>query len=104
MQAFVCNICQVQLLLVRERVRVDALRQVMQDVRGEIMLGGVLLPVLDEVLKGAAGFWIGVICRAVEAGAFTYWGSAMYDWLAEQIGEVGDAGFADACLCAERLQ
>ena len=99
-----CAICQVQLLLVRERVRVDALCQMMHNVRGEVVLRGVLLPVLNKVLKGAGGFWIGVICCTSEAGAVAYWGPAMHDWLAQQIGEVGDAGFADACLRAERLQ
>ena len=87
-----------------ERVRVGALRQVMQDVWRKVMLRGVLLPVLDEVLERAAGFWVSVVCCAVEAGAVTYWRSAMYDRLAEQVGEVRDTGSADACLRAEGLQ
>ena len=35
------------------------------------MLKGVLLPVLEEVLKCAACFGISVVCCAVEAGAVT---------------------------------
>ena len=103
-QAFMRDLCQVQLLLLRERVRVDALSQVLHNVWGEVMLKGVLLPVLNEVLKGTASFWVGVICCAVKAGAITHWGPAVYNWLAEQIGEIGDAGVAYACLSAERLQ
>ena len=103
-QAFMRDICQIQLLLLRERVRVDALRQMTHNARGELILGCVLLPTLNDVLKGAAGFWIGVICCAGEAGTVADWGPAMHDWFAEQIGKVRDASLAGACLRAERFQ
>ena len=87
-QAFMCDLCQIQLLLLRERVRVGALSQMAYDVWGELMLGCVLVPVLNDVLKGAAGFGAGVICCASEAGAVADWRPAVHDGFAEQVGKI----------------
>ena len=62
----------------------------MHDVRREVVLGSVLLPVLNQVLEWAVDLGVGMVCCAVEAGAVTHWRSAVYDGLAEQVGEVGD--------------
>ena len=102
--AFTRDLCQFQLLLLRERARVGALSQMTYDVRGELMLGCVLVPVLNDVLKGAAGFGVGVICCASEAGAVADWRPAAHDGFAEQVGKVRDASLAGACLRAERFQ
>ena len=70
---------------------------------------------LNEILEWAAGLGVSVVCCAVEAGAVTYWRSAV-DGLAEQEGRLlqacfaccfvdasGDPAAACVYLCALRL-
>ena len=45
-------------------------------------------PLLHDVLKGAGGLRVGMVCSAVDACSFTNWRSSMDNGLAEPVCEI----------------